>query len=259
MTYPSIAETSARIWYREWKDACLSQSPATRVPAPESPKVVLWDGGEGIDWEDLCASLCEELSKLSTSEDQATFEREGALLVHHTLPDDPALRDVGFWYWLAIVPGREVILDRYGEPEQPGQGSDQPPKNPLPHSENFFGANARENLFFRLWIRGEMAREPGYPDPYEYARPGLIDFWRSHVFRQLYAHHRPFMEAFIDFQFPETEGSRGTPRLNTSGIRTLAKELKLACANISVEALDRTQSATLIERVYASRMKGAEA
>jgi len=92
-------------------------------------------------------------------------------------------------------------------------------------------------------------------EPWEFVRPGKVDFWRSHVFRQLYAHHRPFLHAFVDFQFPSyLDADRNEALLNTSKIRILARELSMACANVVIETLDQAQCAALIQRVYEERV-----
>jgi len=165
------------------------------------------------------------------------------------------LRDGDFWTWFATVPGRSLVLERYAERVQPPLESSTYPANPLPDRNNFCGSRSRETLFFRLWVRAEMAKEDGPDDPYLHARPGLIDFWRSHVFRQLFAHHRPFLKALVDFQFPEHQDGRlDEAYLKTGAIRDLAKELSLACANVAVEALDEERSAAMIDRIYRTRV-----
>jgi hypothetical protein len=157
------------------------------------------------------------------------------------------------------VPGRNLILARYPHKDGKSSAEDEadgepPSKSPLPNRKNFFGSGAKETLFFRLWIRAEMAVTMG-DDPWEFVRPGMVDFWRSHVFRQIYAHHRPFLHALVDFQFPSSlDPDRTEARLNTSKIRILARELSMACANVVIETLDQVQCAALIQRVYEERV-----
>lgn len=260
MTYPIVREAVARQWYKTWTEACLSESPPIRVPHAD-PTVEQASRGNGHDWPKIATDVMQKLEDLLSKGD-AIFESEGAVVLHQSLPDDPALRDPDFWIWLATVPGRATILARYphkeGElPDDAGEEEDDqqtPSKSPLPNQKNFFGSSAKETLFFRLWIRAEMGRADG-AEPWEYVRPGKVDFWRSHVFRQLYAHHRPFLHAFVDFQFPSTADlGRTEARLNTSKIRILARELSLACANVVIETLDQAQSAALIQRVYEERV-----
>lgn len=255
MSYPIVKDAVARQWYKTWTESCLDQKPAQRVDV-ESPAVGTAPGGDDHDWPGIAASIMHTLDAL-LSESDATFESEGAIALHEALPDDAALRDPEFWIWLASVPGRPLILKRYplkeGNPSE-GDGGPKPAKSPLPDRNNFFGSSAKETLFFRLWVRAEM----GYvdaKDPWEFVRPGMVDFWRSHVFRQLYAHHRPFLHAFVDFQFPSsTNPDRVEARLNTSKIRILARELSLACANVVIETLNQAQCAALIKRVYEERV-----
>ena len=81
-----------------------------------------------------------------------------------------------------------------------------------------------------------------------FAAGGSVEFWRSHLLRVLYAQHRPFLQAFVDFQFPGPD--RDKPKLTIPEIRQLAKDLAKACANVSVELLDTNQSRAFIERVW---------
>lgn len=257
MSYPIVKDAVARQWYKTWTESCLDQKPAQRVNV-ESPAVGTAIGGDDHNWSSIVAKVMEDLDVL-LSESDATFESEGAIVLHEALPDDAALRDPEFWIWLATVPGRPLILKRYPFKEGTSSERDEAQdgkslKTPLPDRNNFFGSSAKETLFFRLWVRAEM----GYAeaeDPWEFVRPGMVDFWRSHVFRQLYAHHRPFLHAFVDFQFPSApDTDRTEARLNTSKIRILARELSLACANVVIETLNQAQCAALIQRVYEERV-----
>ena len=254
MSYPIVSEAAARLWYQDWQGTCMALEPPERLAAPIKPSVETMQDGTDEAWDEVAAAMCAELSDVLADEGQAVFESKGAVIVHERLPGHhPALRDPDFWTWLAIHPGLDTIIERYAPPTQPEPGPDAKWKNPLPGKENFFGSSSKETLFFRLWIRAEMSRGLPLEDLYEFARPGLVDFWRSHVFRQRYARHRPFLEAFVDFQFP---GKRDEARLSTDDIRTLAKELKIVCGNVAVEALDTAQSAELIERTYRVRVQG---
>jgi hypothetical protein len=257
MSYPIVKDAVARQWYKTWTESCLDQKLAQRVNV-ESPAVGTALGGDDHDWPGIAAKVMQALDDL-LSESDATFESEGAIVLHEVLPDDAALRDPEFWIWLATVPGRPLILKRYplkeGKKPKDGQDqSDKPTKNPLPDSNNFFGSGAKETLFFRLWIRAEMGKSDS-EDQWEFVRPGMIDFWRSHVFRQVYAHHRAFLHAFVDFQFPSSSNpDRQKAQLSTPKIRILAHELSLACANVVIETLNQTQCAALIQRVYEERV-----
>ncbi len=257
MTYPIVTELAARQWYRAWKQSCLEQDPPARVAAPD-PDVSEIETGRDRDWNAIAEDAIDKLGALLENRGNAAFDGEGAVLLHRLLPDDAALRDPEFWIWFATVPGRDLVLARYPVSGARVATSDGKPKkiaNPLPDSKNFWGSNARETLFFRLWIRAEMGRQPGADEEWEFVVPGMVDFWRSHVFRQLYAHHRPFLEAFVDFQFPaDRTGARNEARLNTTDIRILARELSMTCANIVVEALDRGQCSALIWRVHEEKV-----
>lgn len=250
MPYPTVSEHAARAWFKQWQDDC--EAAGERITPSAAPIVEVREAGAEEDWDGIAATLVEELSSIYRDKGDKSLESIGATRLHEALPDHEALRDPEFWFWLASVGGRTLIEERY--PFRPNddvvQDEEASKKTSyLPARNNFVGESAKENFYFRLWIRPEMARhlEDDHPDVYEYARPGAIDFWRSHVFRQLFAHHRPFLHAWVDFQFPAPQRSA---YLNTQKIRQLAKDLRKACANVQVEVLDVDQCRTLIQRVW---------
>lgn len=255
MPYPIMPEIAATTWFEQWKTKC--EEAEIRVPAPEIPAAEERPAGEDVDWTDVCSSMITKLEAIWEPNKDKEFESKAAIIVHECLPDHAALRDPEFWSWLSMSVGAELVNTRYPyKPKdrpnsQPEEDKPEEQNRPsyLPAKANYFGNSAKENFFFRLWIRTEMARIEGADDDtaYKYVAPGAIDFWRSHIFRQLYAHHRPFAQAFVDFQFP-AGGFNGA--LNTYQIRELAKELLKACANVQVELLDMDQSGVLIKRVW---------
>lgn len=257
MPYPVVREDAAKSWFKKWQDACVEAG--ARVAPIELPKLEFRPFGDDFDWDNEIASVVHRLQTLLTDEGEKAFEAKGTVLVHEALPDHEALRDPEFWYWIACSVGRELIEARYPfkskdqDNHDPDNEAQQEARNYLPGRNNFVGQNAKEVLFFRLWIRAEMGRlvevSETVAESYEYARAGSVEFWRSHLLRVLYAQHRPFLRAFLDFQFPVPD--RNKPKLTIPEIRQLAKDLAKACANVSVEVLDQDQSKVFVERVWA--------
>lgn len=255
MPYPVVSEDSVKGWFKKWQD--VSEDAEARVLPAEEPRVEINPKGDDFDWDTEIDAIVSNLSTLLDEKGEKAFEPEGAVMLHQALPDHEALRDPEFWYWFATVPGRALIEKRY--PYKPkaslpesGDGSETRKPNYLPGRNNFVGQHAKEVLFFRLWIRAEMGRlveqDDDGVDVYEYARGGSVEFWRSHLLRVLYAQHRPFLQAFVDFQFPGPD--REKPRLTIPEIRQLAKDLAKACANVSVELLNKDESKSFIGRVW---------
>jgi hypothetical protein len=139
---------------------------------------------------------------------------------------------------MATTPGLGLIRRRY-----PGKGDAQ-----IPDRLNFTSASARETFFYRLWVRAELAHDPALQDPYELARYGDIDFWRSHVFRQMSTETAPLLAAFIRFQHPS--GPDGKKRLTQEQIRELVKYMRRAAANVLVEALDEEEAARFVKEQW---------
>ncbi len=264
MPYPIVREDAAKTWFKKWQDAC--EEGGSRAEPMEQPKVEQKPLGDDFDWTTEINAVVRRLQTLLTEEGEKAFEAKGAVLLHEALPDHEALRDPEFWYWIACSVGRELIEARYPFREKdqdnldPENEDQQTAISYLPGRSNFVGQNAKEVLFFRLWIRAEMGRlvegSEKVTERYVYARAGSVEFWRSHLLRVLYAQHRPFLRAFLDFQFPEPD--RNKPRLTIPEIRQLAKDLAKACANVSVEVLDQDQSRAFVERVW-TRTSAAKA
>jgi hypothetical protein len=162
------------------------------------------------------------------------FEAEACSEIHRALPFDPEmLADHEFWTWLAVFRFRELVDWRHG--------SDTTVAAPA----NFGIGDGSENLLYRMWLRADAGYEPGGADPYELARRGDQDFWRSHVFRQGYGRCREFVKALVLYQFPD--GSGGAPTMTIEEIRELAKRLRRMHANVVFECLTREAAYDLIK------------
>lgn len=267
MPYPIVTETAARLWWNAWKAGGDAGSP------PQTPEPEASIEGAEHDWSRIVDRLMDDLGSLYDSVDRhETRRREGVVeriskaigsrsaspsgrmtndrfeaaacvLVHEALPRDAALADPEFWIWMATGPGLDLIRRRY-----PGKGDAQ-----IPDRLNFTSASARETFFYRLWVRAELACDPALKDPYELARYGDIDFWRSHVFRQMSTETGPLLAAFIRFQHPD--GPEGKKRLSQSEIRELVKYMRRAAANVLVEVLDEDEAERFLEEQWQKILK----
>lgn len=270
MAYPILTDSAVRTWWNAWKECGSVDEPPAR---PEPDTCV--EGGDH-DWPGIVARLMDDLGFLydavdkpkeapragvvsrflaGRAKDEAVpltndrFEAAACVVVHEALPRDAALADPEFWIWMATGPGLDLIRRRY-----PGKGEVQ-----IPDRLNFTSANARETFFYRLWVRAELAHDPVLADPYELARYGDIDFWRSHVFRQMSTEAPAVLRAFIVHQYPDgPEGKRRTetPELVTEEgkrvleIRDFIKFMKRAAANIVVDMLEEEEAARFVEEQW---------
>ncbi|MFP4542327.1 MAG: DUF6339 family protein [Opitutales bacterium] len=259
MPYPIVTDAAARVWWKAWKESGKTDEPPAR---PEVDTSV--EGGDH-DWPGVVARLMDHLGALYDAVEKPQtaaragvvgrifggrsgaeampmtndrFEAAACVAVHEALPRDAALADPEFWIWMATGPGLDLIRRRY-----PGKGEAQ-----IPDRLNFTSASARETFFYRLWVRAELAHDPALADPYELARYGDIDFWRSHVFRQMSTETGPLLAAFIRFQHPE--GPDGKKRLTQDEIRALVKYMRRAAANMLVETLDEQEAARFVEEQW---------
>lgn len=249
---------------------------------PPAPEPELSAGGGTHNWQAIATNVVDKLSSLYQGVDRSSgrdragvvnritqtfsrraevkavsmttdrFEAAACVVVHQALPRDAALADPEFWIWMATGPGLELIRRRY-----PGKSGSN-----IPDCLNFTSPTARETLFYRLWVRAELSYNSVLEDPYDLAQYGDIDFWRSHVFRQMSTEHQPLLAAFIRFQHPD--GPEGKKRLTQREVRELVKYIKRAAANLLVEALDEEEAARFVEeqwrkvQTFMSRSAAAE-
>ena len=163
------------------------------------------------------------------------FEAAACAIVHKNIPADPnMLADAGFWLWLSITQFASLVDWRHGGEE--GKAS----------PANFGIGGIVENLLYRMWLRADIGFEPTALDPYELARKGDQDFWRSHIFRQGYGRCRRLSRMLIRYQFP-TEKRNG-PTLKTLEIRELAKRLRRLDPNLMYDYLDEREIFELIQK-----------
>ena len=231
MTYPIIEGVEARAYL---------QSLATEA-ALDFPSTKYVDEGDEHDWISLCADLFAKLEQLAVGDPVkkrgdprgAAFEISAAPPIHQVLPSDPALADPRFWTWMTMTYGRGLVNWRYeGKPDL----------------ANFGAGSSVENLIFRIWLRAEVSYSPELADPYELAKVGDIDFWRSHIFRQSYADARVFARALINFQFPLA--SQRKAHLSIDDIRALVKRLKKARTNLQFELMPPDRASRFIQEEW---------
>jgi hypothetical protein len=114
-------------------------------------------------------------------------------IIHSRLSEYGEVRDlshIGFWRWLsnAAYDGYfwEFINWRLeGSKEVINWGITGP-------------ANLVEVYFARAWLRGHKMVDHSLADPYEYAKKGGSEVWRSQILRQDFGRDREFVKAFLD-------------------------------------------------------------
>ncbi len=103
--------------------------------------------------------------------------------------DVDQLSNLGFWRWMSNVAMGgyfwNFIAWRYEKKEQVNWGITSP-------------RNAVEVLLYRSWLRGHKMFDQNLDDPYEYAKRGTSDVWRSHILRQDFGKDANFVRAFLD-------------------------------------------------------------
>ncbi|KQS76374.1 hypothetical protein [Rhizobium sp. Leaf383] len=231
MSYPYFIKSEARTYL---SFLLLSQDgPGTSA----MPEVHINPEGDDHDWDFIASDASTALLNLIASLNDVTkkagneFEIAAASVLHKALPEHPALADPDFWIWLAVSHGQNIIKWRYGDDAR--------------NLKNFGIGGAGENLFYRIWLRGEIAFAEDATDPYHLVRLGDMDFWRSHIFRQGYGDARTFAKALLEFQFPASNG--GKARLSIKQIRALAKHLKRARSNLIYEVMSKPRAIGFIE------------
>jgi hypothetical protein len=167
------------------------------------------------------------------SEHAQKFDGEANILIHQSLslpPQLPAADD--FWRGLAVLYLNRIVDWRHGQ----GGGAKE---------ANFGAGSPWDNLPRRLWMRAEIVMDTDRRDPYELARRGGGDFWRSHIIRIRYGSCRSVARAFVDLAYPYP----GRPRKSVwtrDELREMPKRLRRLQATVALELLDESAARTLI-------------
>ena len=156
--------------------------------------------------------------------------------------------DRGFWRWLSVTMLRDLIGWRHNADD--GQARDA----------NFGIGSPVEGLAYRLFIRADLALDPGAPDPYWLTRYENQDLWRSHLLRQNYGRTAELRRALLLLQ----HGHLGTVKPlhlteKPGGFRDLAKRLRNLGTNAFYEAMDRATAEALVVAEAQSVVKLAAA
>jgi hypothetical protein len=210
--------------------------------------------GEGVDWQDFAtqqgsgedyprtaiATLAKRLEDLRSEFPPVLYHRDpkgGAFeakacgLVHATLPFDAvAMSDKRFWTWLAVAELPELVEWRHGTEERPAD------------FKNYGIGGPVENLFFRMWLRADIAHDDKAGDPYWIAKIDDQDIWRSHILRVRYACNRSLAKQLVLYQHPSMTEST----LSIDQVRELSKRLKRLQANLTYAYLDEEQIGKVI-------------
>lgn len=179
------------------------------------------------------------------------FEGEACGIVHTCLSglDRHALGDQDFWTWLATDYLSDILEWRFGSDGRPAE------------HKNYGIGSRTENMFFRLWLRADLVKMAG-PNPYELAKLGDQELWRSHILRQSYAAARSVVFALLKLQTGKLSVDGKTAKSlysgddKNEGIRALAKRLKRMRANILFEYLTPQQADALVFELSSDLKKG---
>lgn len=160
------------------------------------------------------------------------FEQEGCGFVHSHLAVFPpeVMADSGFWTWLTLAYFDDVVEWRFGVREG------------LATLENYGIGKPSEGMLFRMRLRGEIGKDETANDPYELARAGDQDLWRSHIIRQGYGGARELARSLLRLQ----SGKLSRQPLDVKGMRELAKRLRRLHSNVFLEILPASQSDALV-------------
>lgn len=166
-------------------------------------------------------ALANVRTKLPQLQDYATFDGEMAVTLHRTakLPLAHA-SDIGFWRWLAVEHGRDLVVFRHSESAS---------------LANYGIGRQWDNLLMRSWFRADLSCDRKSEDPYALTKRGGSDFWASGVVRHRYSSARNVVRALIRFQFNGDDPFNG--RFNTDKIREIYKRIRHIQATVSLELL----------------------
>ena len=193
------------------------------------PNLVEVDGGfRGL--HDSLKDLCDVVGSPRSKDARAEFEAEGCIIVHKALknlPDD-LIDDPDFWLWATIFLARDVVHWRHGPSASYGN----------------YGIEDRfEGLLSRMFLRAHLVYSETASDPYELARRGTQDFWRSFMIRRNYASVRTMARAVarrVNFE------ERGV--LSDSDVRIVGPKITQLNSTYSYELFDEARCLEFVDR-----------
>jgi len=236
MKYPILAMDAARECLEKHRnDDSWSAAPYVR-----------WVG-EGDEFDvSQTNSMLKKLSQLKSklpnplpTAKGRDFESPASEVVHKSLELNAlAASSREFWLWMTFGADSGQLLElvdwRFGTQKHINDVN--------------YGITSRagtwEGLFARLWWRGSIGFDQNFEDPYDIAKRGDIDIWRSHVIRQEYGRCATVARALIRYQHPDSDPKSKT--LTIKKLRELAKRLRIVDATMSYELLTEAQITELI-------------
>lgn len=237
MTYPALTRKDTAAYVEGRRDGTLSEanlSPEERGSDSDDNYDAIITTLDKVKAEFSAA----DLSKFTSQQLKDGLEGPLSVVLHEGLKGMPAylLSDMDFWrfcsaYLFDFVEWRNKKDDKS-----------------LPSLENYAakanGLNNRNCTAHRMFDRAHIAHiggtQAGLADPYEYAKFGASDVWRSHVLRPLHGNAPVLVH--------EVVGDVKAGKLPTSKVRPLAKHLQRVRANVLFEVLDQPQARDLLDR-----------
>ena len=189
-------------------------------------------------------SVLEVRNQLDAFETDDQFDSALAVELHKRLKVTSLVaEDAGFWRWVAIELGPDLVEFRHGRKGRAAQGN--------------FGLGPRwHSLFMRLWFRAELSFDEDSGDPYWLTVRGGSDFWASGIIRHRYSSSRNLSKALVKFAYPDaSKPTRGIWRMRSrndpegSGFQQLWKRLTHLHATVVYETLSVEQCTEIIEQL----------
>lgn len=180
------------------------------------------------------------------------FDRFASQVIHRSARTLPIYvqEDPGFWRWLAIEQGADIVEHRYGASANAG-------------SRNFGLGPRWDSMFMRLWFCAAVSFDPDESDPYRRTKLGDVDFWVSGVLRHRYGSARNLVKAFAEFAYddPKSPERDRWQREGVSdrdrGIRILYKNLSRLHATVAYEMLSLKQCTAILNRLSENLPRGS--
>lgn len=233
---------------------------ALRAGEQSNPAAHVKQSGEGElyepgDLQELATKLNGLWDEIEGAAANAKFEALAAPILHEALelPEFVAgHREFWAWFTFVAADGRfvQVVEKRFDRAAGDAKG--------LMAQDVNFGITSKaevyEGLFARLWWRAHRFYDPAADDPYDIARRGYIDLWRSHILRQDYGASRTMAKALIEYLFPEPGQISGHDKIL---VRELPKLVRAQNAVMALELLSLDQCRELLDELAAMIPKEA--
>lgn len=236
-------ESAAKAWERHTDGSFNAQDFSCYFPSHDTGIENLTEA-DMFEFHSDFSRIREEYDGKNMKNYGGYVDSEIVEVIHSTFKPQASTYDLsqaGFWMWLSNIAMDGFLWDfiawRFGANAAKVNWG-------ITNSSNFM----IEGYLSRAWLRGHKMFDPSLPEPYEYAKKGLSDLWRSHILRTEFGKDREFVKAFLDVIDENSISSKQTRISLIPAIRAYTSNAAFShlnyedCKKILIKFIEKSES-----------------